>query len=425
MSNKKDKENKKKLILVVIDGLGDGPVPLLRNKTPLEVSKKPNLNWFAKHGSCGIMYTVKEGIAPESDVAVLALLGYDPYKYSTGRGPLEAHGAGIKISEGDLVLRTNFATLKGKKVLERRAGRTLTTKEAKALSADINKHIRLGFPFSFIPTVQHRGLLIVRGSFSDNITNTDPGYEKWGTFGIARKIQKDEVLNAEPLDDDETTDLSADIVNSFVLQSHMLLQRHPLNEYRIKHGLLPADAILTRDAGIKVPELPKLREKWLAIVSMPLEIGIAKLAGMDVKTFEYPEQKIKKVYETLYLGLAAELELAKATIKKEWTKYDCFYVHIKETDVPGHDGLAAEKKKMIEYVDKKFISWLRDLDAVICVTADHSTPCTLKVHSADPVPVLIYGKKIPKGVKLSDWNEKSCRKGFKIKGTALLQLLRK
>ena len=415
----------KKVIFVVIDGLGDLPCKELKGKTPLEAANSPNLDALAKEGQCGYMYPIKEKIAPESDVAVISILGYDPYKYYTGRGPLEAYGAGIKFTPGDLVLRTNFATVElvknKKKLIDRRAVRNLTTSEAFALAREINKKIKLQFPFTFTPTVQHRGILVIKGGFSDNISNTDPAYKKAGTFGLAVP-KSNEVVDAIPLDDDATSVLSARLVNSFVEQSFFVLNNNPVNIKRKKSKQFPANIILTRDAGTSLPDFPKKKEKWAVICSMPLEKAIAKLCGMDILKFKYPELKTTNIYKALYESLAIHIKYAKRYIQKKLRKYDAFYIHIKETDIPGHDGLPFDKKKMIEYIDKEFIGFLREFckDEIIIVTADHSTPCSLKMHSADPVPVLVYGKG---SGNMKEFSEKACKKGKlgKIYGLELLK----
>jgi 2,3-bisphosphoglycerate-independent phosphoglycerate mutase len=411
----------KKFILVTLDGAADRPCKELQDKTPYDVAFTPNIDFLASNGKCGMMVPVKEGIAPESDVAITAILGYDPYHFFTGRGPLEALGAGIDLKPGDLALRTNFATLgTGSKIIDRRVGRTLTTKEAFALAQTINKKIKLRFPFIFKPTVQHRGVLVIKGSFSDNITNTDPGYEKKGSFAVAAR--KTEFENAKPLDEEDETLLSASLVNSFISQSSSILKKHPVNLARLDNGQMPANIILTRDAGTELPELPKKKEKWLAVLSMPLEIGIAKLAGMTVMKCPYPEMKTPNVYDNLYLALKMYIDCVKQYLKANWKNYDCFWIHVKETDVPGHDGLALQKKKMIEIVDERLFSFLKNLDARICVTSDHTTPCSLKRHSDDPVPFFIYG--IGKDRKINKFSERECKKGSlkKIYGKDLLNL---
>lgn len=121
-----------KLFFIVIDGMGDRPIKELGNKTPLEFAETPNMDFLAKNGKTGLMYTVGKGIAPESDVAVISILGYDPHKYHTDRGIFEAIGIGLRVKDGDLALRCNFATVDNdKQIIDRRVGRNLTTEEGK------------------------------------------------------------------------------------------------------------------------------------------------------------------------------------------------------------------------------------------------------------------------------------------------------
>src|SRR5512143_2465271 len=146
--------------------MGDLPIPELGNKTPLEAANTPNMNFLAKNGQTGLMYTVGKGVAPESDAAVISLLGYDPFKYSTGRGIIEAVGAGIDVKDGDLALRCNFATLgKDAEILDRRVARSLTTEEALELSKAANAEVKLtSHPatFDFENTLGHRAVLVIK-----------------------------------------------------------------------------------------------------------------------------------------------------------------------------------------------------------------------------------------------------------------------
>lgn len=409
-----------KLILVVLDGAADRKCRELQDRTPYETAFKPNLDWFAEKGKIGLMHTVKKGVAPESDVATLALLGYDPYEWFIGRGSLEAYGAGIQLKSGDLALRTNFATIRDNKIVDRRVGRTLTTDEGKKLAEIINKKTKLNFPFIFKPTIQHRGVLVIRGSFSDNITNTDPAYEQ-RSVSVKSKIT-DSLQSSKPLDDDEASNLSANLVNRFVEQSKSLRNEF-VNIERLKKGLLPANIILTRDAGVDLPIMPKIEGKWLAIAGMPLEIGIARLIGMNVAEFKYPEMKDPDVYKHLYVSLKQYLDFAKATIENNIEKFDNFYIHIKETDVPGHDGQPIAKKKMIEVIDERFFGFLRKLNVKVCITSDHATPCVLKNHSSDPVPVLFYGSGKDKVGRFDEISAKAGGLGI-INGIDLLKKIR-
>ncbi|MFH1151703.1 MAG: hypothetical protein V1788_01095, partial [Nanoarchaeota archaeon] len=194
-----------------------------------------------------------------------------------------------------------------------------------------------------------------------------------------------------------------------------VLNKHPVNLERVKRGLLPANYLLLRGPGIEPPKL-KIYKKWASPSYMPLEIGFSQVSGMSVFSFEYPKLKNLDSYKNLYDGLKKACKFNTKILKKAWKKFDYAYVHFKELDLPGHDNKPLEKKEMIEYVDKTFFKFLRKFapprGIKIVVTADHSTPCNLKVHSADPVPVLFYNNSIPREKKFC---EKEARKG-KLKG---------
>lgn len=396
-------------IFVILDGVGDRPCKLLDGATPLEAAKTKNLDYFASNGNGGYVYTVSEQIAPESDEAIMALLGYDPHKYYYGRGPLEAYGAGMKFEKGNLALRTNFSTIENGKLIDRRVGRSLTTKEALELAKAINENVKLEVPFQFRATIGHRGVLILNGEFSDNITNVDPAYKKVGRFGVAVTGNIDRLQVCKPLDPDKKTKLSVRVVNEFVKQSNDILSKHPLNEKRRKHYLLAANIVVPRDAGIVLPNLPK-RNGWGAVVAMPLEIGITRLSGMNVLKFDYPEMKTTDVYDHLFNGLKLTIKESISRIKEQ--KYDKYFIHFKETDIPGHDNKPKEKKKMIELIDKKFFKFIKNKvdDLELVVTGDHASPCELKAHAADPVPLIHYGK--GKNDDIIRFTEHECMNGY-------------
>ncbi|GIU68551.1 MAG: phosphoglycerate mutase [Candidatus Pacearchaeota archaeon] len=377
-------------ILVLLDGLGDLPCKQLNDKTPLEAAETPNLDFFSARGEMGYMYPLEELKIPESHESILSIFGNDTRESS--RGQLEARGADIKLVRGDLALRANFATidsLKEGNIIDRRVGRTLTTEEAKILAKEINK-IKIPCEFIFKPTIQHRGVLVLRGGFSDNITSNDRFYSEHG-------MTKNKISIFKPADDEENTKYTVNVLNEFMEKVYYVLENHPVNIQRKKKGLLPANFLLMRGAGIEQPKL-KFYRRWMAIAYMPLEIGFAKLSGMKVFSFDYPRLKNFDVYENLNEGLKEACEFTIKTIKKNYKDFDYAYVHIKETDIPGHDNKPIEKKNMIEYIDKTLFKFLKEFAALkgikILVTGDHSTPCKLKSHSTDPVPVLFYNMKI-------------------------------
>ena len=407
-------------ILVIIDGMGDIGCPQFQGKSPLEEASMPNLNELSKKSKLGFMYSVNEDYAPESDTAIVSILGNNPE--ISERGEFEALGFGIKTKRGDLVLRANFGTVENmnsRKIIDRRAGRTLTTNEAKILAKAINEQVKLPAKFEFFPTIQHRGNLVFYGGFDDNITNIDTYSHEKGRIWV-----KDKFDWSSALDDDENNEFAANLVNAFVAQSAKILENHPINLARIKKGMMPANIILVRDPGVDIPKLNQFR-KSMAIVNMPLEKGIAKASGMEVYSVDYPVMKGYDVYQNLHNGLEIMSDNAIKLLKKHGEDYNFCYIHFKETDVPGHDNKPIEKKNFFEVLDKKFFKFLNEYaeknKIQVIVTADHSTPCKFKTHTSDPVPLLFYNPENI-GDNLS-FGEKNSIKGSlgKIYGKNLLK----
>jgi len=403
-----------KLIYVVVDGMGDLPIKELGNETPLGAAETPNMDFLAKNGKTGLMYTVGKGIAPESNVAVISILGYDPFKYSTGRGVLEAIGAGLPMKNGDLALRCNFATLgRDNEIINRRAGRNLTSEEVRMLSQAINKKLRLEThpaSFEFRSTIGHRAVLVIKSlhkPLSSKISNTDPAYTRMEDIDVAETKVEMVVKKAEPIDNSQEAQVSAKLVNEFVEKSHKVLENHEINRKRVAEGKLKANLILTRDAGHLLPNFFNINEKYnvrfACLADMPVERGISKLAGMHLVDLPPPSGDLKH-----------DCLLRVKKLLKLLDSYNCLYVHIKGPDEPAHDGKFRLKTQMIATIDKHFFGELLPKinmrDFVVCVTADHSTPCKLKAHSDDPVPLLISGNEI-KGDKVKKFSEKACKKG--------------
>ncbi len=403
-----------KLIYVVIDGMGDLPIKALGNKTPLEAAETPNMDALARNGKTGLMYSVKKGVAPESDVAVISLLGYDPFKYSTGRGVIEAAGAGLKMKDGDLALRCNFATLGQRKtIIDRRVARSLTTEEATELSEAANEKVKLeSYPatFEFRNTQGHRAVLLIKSKgkpLSSNITNSDPAYTIVNGIGVARAKVEMVLKTCEPTDNTEEAKVSAALVNEFIEKAHKLWENHPVNLKRAAEGKLKANVVLTRDAGHLLPKFFNINKRYhvnfAALSDMHAERGIAQLAGMNSMLLPPPSDNLQKDCEVRVKALLDVLP-----------KHDCFYIHLKGPDEPGHDGNCILKTQIISAIDKYFFGpLLKQIsleDNLICITTDHATPCSLKVHSDTPVPVLISGDKVDDG-KACKFSEKECAKG--------------
>ncbi|MFA4889374.1 MAG: alkaline phosphatase family protein [Candidatus Omnitrophota bacterium] len=420
----------KKILYIVLDGLGDLPIKELGNKTPLEAALTPNMDRLAQKGITGLAYPVSRGIAPESDIAVISLLGYDAHKYYTGRGPLESFAEGLKVSDGDVALRVNFATVgaDGKTIKDRRVGRNLSTEEATALAKEINSKTTLSTAtFEFKNTIGHRGVLVIRGmhsKLSGWITNTDPAYSREGVFGVAKEKFENFVEQSVPMPGYEKSPEAVEaarLLNEFTLKSNKVLNECAINKKRAAENKLPANVILSRDAGDHLPQFPPINAqfglKFGSFVQMPVERGIALLTGIEIIPVPDSSGHLDADYP-LWAKMALE------SIKD----FDGIYIHIKGPDEPAHDGDFAKKKEIIEAIDKYFFaSLLAQLDlknTIIAVTADHSTVCAIKAHSADPVPLLVSGGNIKPDGSLS-FSEKAAKLGSigEILGREILPLL--
>jgi 2,3-bisphosphoglycerate-independent phosphoglycerate mutase len=391
-------------ILVIIDGMADIPNQQLQGKTPLEDAHTPNMNFLAARGEIGIMDPIKPGFAPESEESILNIFGND-LMFGT-RGQLEAIGEGIQLTRGDLAVRANFATIDSPQegnILDRRTGRTLTSIEAEILAKAVNK-IQLPCKFTFKPTILHQAILVFRGGFSDNVLGNDPTYMQGKTNKITR------VRKAVSLDDEENSRFTANTLNEFAEKAYNVLNNHPVNEERRKKGLLPANYILFRGAGVDFPKL-RQHKNWMSFSYFPLEKGFSIASGMKVFSFDYPKLKNIDSYSVLWDGLRRACNLAANIIKSNHRKFDYAYIHINEPDIAGHDNKPHEKKAMIEYIDNTLVHFLKDFAPMnkikIIITSNHSTPCGTKDHSADPVPILFYNFSIPKEKEFSENNARS------------------
>lgn len=379
-----------RLLYVCLDGLGDDPIPELGDRTPLEAAETPFLDSLARQGKTGSVITVGKDIAPESDIAVFAILGYDPREEHPGRGVVEAVGVGMRFRDGDLAYRVNFATADWPRIVDRRVGRDLSSNEAATLAAEVNRRLDLpGAAFELEATVEHRGVLVLHpheGRLSANVTNTDPAYRKEGHLGVALETFEPEVVRCEPLDGSAEAARAAELTNAFVEGSTKVLDASDVNAARRGAGKLPGNVILTRDGGDHRPQLQPIKERfgpdWGCFVEMPVERGIAILLGMA--PVDAPRLHGEEDY-------AAWARLAADALEG----HDALYVHIKGPDVPAHDGRAEDKRDVIALIDRAFFGEILpriDLrTTVVAVTADHSTSCVRRAHTAEPVPLLVAG----------------------------------
>jgi 2,3-bisphosphoglycerate-independent phosphoglycerate mutase len=385
------------VLYVCLDGLGDDPNPVLDGRTPLEAAETPNLDALAARGRTGTVVTVGPGIAPESDIGVFGILGYDPSEEHPGRGVLESLGIGMPFDDGDLAYRINFATCEWPEIVDRRVGRDLSSEEAHALAAEVNEKLTLpGATFELRATIEHRGALVIHpggDALSANVSNTDPAYRREGHLGVALETFEPVVVTADALDGSAAAERGADLTNAFVQGAAEILDASATNAQRRAAGKLPANLILTRDGGDHRPRLQPIKDRfgmgWGCFVEMPVERGIALALGMEA--VDAPR------LDAMGFGPAAEEAYARwADLAAEaLDAFQALYVHIKGPDVPAHDGRARDKRDVIAAIDGAFFGEILpriDLDrTVIGVLADHATSCVRKAHTADPVPMLLSG----------------------------------
>jgi 2,3-bisphosphoglycerate-independent phosphoglycerate mutase len=392
-----------KILFIVLDGISDRPCPELNGLTPLAAARKPVLDKLAAEGCCGIMDTIAPGIRPGSDTAHLALLGYDPHTYYTGRGPLECEGTGIRMEPGMIGFRCNFATVsKDGIITDRRAGRIHDTQ---ALSEAVTKGVDLsgyGVEFSFRSGAGHRAALALKGEgIGHCVSSNDPKKEGVPPLNVTAGRQT-------PADRK-----TAEICNEFVRQSSEILFTHPVNTERMRKGLNPANIVLMRGAGEMGNFEPFERKyglKGSVISAASLITGIGSAVRLE-------RVHVDGITGSQDSNIAGKIAAAQAELRTK----DFVLVNIKGADESGHDGLAVQKRNFIEKIDAVLEPLLAQKDCIIIICADHSTPCTIKDHSADPVPVIIRGE----GVRMDDvvrFDEFSCATGglLRIRGCDLM-----
>ncbi len=394
----------RKVLMVVLDGLGDRPVPALGGRTPLQAARSPNLDWLAARGASGLMDPIAPGVPPGSDTSHLALLGYDPYEVYTGRGPFEAAGVGLDVRKGDVAFRCNFATVDdGMRVVDRRAGRIREGTAELARSLD-GLEVE-GMRVLFREGTEHRAALVLRGhGLSQAVSDPDP-------HRVGGKVEESRAL-------EKGAEATARALNAFVDESHRILSRHPVSRARREAGLPPANIILPRGAGV-FPRIEPLGEKFhlraVCVAGVALIKGICRVVGMDIL-------EVPGATGGLNTDMVAKVRAALDALASS----DLVFVNIKACDIAGHDGKAEEKVRAIEAADRAF-AYLREHwreDTVLAITADHCTPVSRMDHSGDPVPLLLHGAGVT-GDGVEAFDEASAGQGRlgRLRGNELLPIL--
>jgi len=356
----------KPILLFIIDGLGDRPVTSLGGLTPLEAATTPHLDALASAGQLGRLQIIDRSPNEytSSESGHFSLFGYE-HDSLPGRGVLEALGLGLSVSPGALYLRTNFASWQNDLITDRRAGRITdrTAELCTALSLSIS-----GYRFRLFPGVKHRAVLEIQGpNLSSQISSNDSKQEQAPPLPI------------KALQDSLEAKSTASVLSQYLDQAATILKDQPLNQERVKAGQPPANYLLVRGASLAQP-IDGFYQKYHlkgAAVARGLYLGIAKYLGLSI--FEWGPEK----GEDIGMRFTAAAQALK--------NFDFVFLHLKQVDEYGHDGLCQEKKAYLEKIDQHLLE-LGDLSSVVvAVTADHATPCELKSHSSDPVPLLVTG----------------------------------
>lgn len=364
--------NESKIVLLVLDGLGGLPIEQ-DGPTELEAANTPVMDRLAQEGTLGQLIPVRRGLTPGSGPAHLALFGYEPVTYNTGRGVIEAAGIGMEVKPGDVAARGNFCTIdETGRISDRRAGR-ISSQEAQPLVEKLQT-IDLREVDSEVRVLREYRLgLVLRGDdLYPNISETDP-----------LEVGK-EPLPATPLD--QESERAAELVNRWIGQARELLADQP-----------KANALTLRGFSTD-PDLPKFEEIYglnaACVAVYPMYRGVSRLVGMQVLDFEgeSPTDEIE-------------------TVAQAWKEHDYFFVHIKKTDSLGEDGAFDKKAEYIEAVDKTLDRLLSLEPSVLAITGDHSTPAKMRYHSWHPVPLLLWAPVSHRQDDQRIFGERACAHG--------------
>jgi 2,3-bisphosphoglycerate-independent phosphoglycerate mutase len=379
-----------KAMLIVMDGLGDRPIKELGDLTPLEAAHTPNLDALAARGITGIMNAIGVGRRPGSDTSHLAILGYDLDKYYTGRGTIEVAGLGMDLQAGDVALRGNLGTVDENLVVtDRRAGRITDTGP---FVKDLDGLVYEGVTLKVRPGTGHRAGIILRGpGLSSRISDNDP-------HEVGVKVHE-----VHALDDSPQARFTAKVLNHFLAEAQRILRDHPLNKERVAQGKPAANYLLGRGAGY-YKEIEKFQQRYglkaCTIAGGGLYKGIGAFTGMDLIKVPgatgLPDTDVAAKFRAGLTALAGP--------------YDFAFVHVKAADTFGEDGDFQGKKAFIEKVDAAAVALL-GASCLIVVTADHTTPCALKKHSGDPVPIMMVGDGMVRPDSVTRFGERPCARG--------------
>ena len=383
-----------KYLLIVGDGMADYPLKELDNRTPLQAANKPNLDMIADKGCNGLFKTIPEGLIPGSGTAILSVLGYDPLKYFSGRGPFEATARNIKLNENDVAYRCNLITEKDGSIIDYSADH-ITNSESVKLIQSLKKNFDKQNEIEFFSGLGYRHFLILRNYLDNEIVKFTPPHDAIG-------IKISELL---PQIQNKETKRIVQVLNKLIIDSKKVLENHPVNIARKKMGKNPGNMIWPWGGGRK-PIIPSFFKKYgvksSVISAVDLVKGIGIHAGMNV--IDVPGAT--GLFDTNYEGKA---DYALEALNN----YDMVFIHIEAPDEAGHSKDYELKIKTIEDIDKRLLGRLLnklEKDCTIAILPDHPTPVAIGTHTREPVPFSIFSP-IQKSDSVKIFDEESAKKG--------------
>ncbi len=375
-----------KYVILIGDGMADYPLPERGNRTALQIASTPNLDFIATGGRCGLVRTIPEGMHAGSDIATLSILGYDPAKYHTGRGPLEAMAMRMPLNEGDIAFRCNLIT-ENEGIIEDFSGGHITTAEAKALIAALNeefsdKFVEQGWELTFYAGVSYRNILVIKSR------SNDLKFREGKEIGGAPPHD----IVGEPIEEYLPKE---DILRDVMLASKEVLDAHEVNRKRQARNEKKANMVWLWSGGRK-PVMPSFSELYgvqgSVISGVDLIKGIGRCVGLDA--IDVPGAT--GYFDTNYKGKA---DYALRSLAGN----DFVLVHVEAPDEAGHLRDIDLKVKAIEDFDALVVGTvLKGLEAEfadaeegyrILVMPDHYTPVSVGTHTKEPVPFAIYNSR--------------------------------
>lgn len=379
-----------KYIVLVADGMADYPIAELGNRTPLEAARTPNMDYIARQGRLGRVKTIPDNMIPASDVANISILGYDPKRYYTGRGPLEAANLGIEMEYDDVAFRCNLVTIANDIMIDYSAGH-ISSKEAGVLIKAVDRELG-NDKFKFYPGISYRHLLLIKKGASEQLEEVN--------CTAPHDISDQNIVKYLP------KGKNSDTLIKLMRDSRKVLDAHEINQVRIDLKENPANMIWLWGQG-KKPNMPKFTDKYevsgSVISAVDLIKGLGRIIGLNVINVAGATGYYDTDYKNKAIAAIRSLE-----------NNDFVFVHVEAPDEAGHNGDLREKITAIERFDQLVVGTIleafkRKKNFKIMVLPDHATPISLKTHTSDVICFGIFGKGII-GRGFLNYSEKEAEK---------------